>query len=532
MAGVSKDLVLRFMRLFRGSELSYGVLIPDNGIGTARTYDKTAGVAEFTAHLEGTMGLGICPATPEGLVYFAAIDVDNHTGTTNHQGICETVEKLKLPAIVTQTRRKGAHVYFFFPDGVQGSVLVPYLEGLTKHFKKYGDPIEVFPKQRILVGANKGNWINLPYFNADEGHRFAILETQPISLEEFLDWAESNPATIPRATKPTRDSQDKEEIETMNHSEAPPCIQRIFSGGIEEGARNNAIFALGTYLRIRGYEGDLSTALRTWNRIYFSPKLQDSHISDAARRLAGGGYNYRCSDHPLCDMCNREVCVNRAFGVRAKKEDDGSTPAPIITFQGLLKVLTNPPSYKLKVGPEEGEPWLVNVETDELFSFVIVRRKVFDSTGVLVPKMKDSSWEKIVASMNADRREIPAPLDAKPTAAVESAVLEFCRTAERPAVDGTPKLGKPKDLLMGRPVVLLDKETKQANVYFRSQDLELHLRRKRITSHRGRELWMVLAEMGCTYDAVSIDGSEVIAWMKPYTPFITVFEAPKVEERF
>lgn len=530
--GVDPSLAERFMRLFRGSQRTHGLLVPDGGIGSARTVDKPAGIAEFTAHLNGEVGLGICPATPEGLVFFAAIDVDNHNGATDHFGICEVVTKLGLPAIVTQTRRKGAHIYFFFPDGVQGSIVVPWLEGLAKHFLKFGNPVEVFPKQKILVGTNKGNWINLPYFSAEIGHRYAILETQPLGLDEFIEWAETNPATVPTNVTPTRTATDKEVIGTMNHSEAPPCIIRILEGGVEEGARSNAMFALGTYLRIREYEGDLVTALREWNKNLFSPKLADGQLTDAARRLAGGGYNYRCSDHPLCDTCDRPTCITREFGIHAKQEDIGTHKPVIITFKDLVKVLTNPPTYKLHVGPDEGEGWMINLETDELFIFMEVRKKVFDVTGTLIPKMKDSAWEKIVKALNTDRTEVPAPLDAKPTAAVEAAVMEFCRTAERPDAQGKPKFGSTKDLLMGRPVAMLDPDTKKPSVYFRSQDLELHLRRKRITSHKGRELWMVLSEMGCTYDEFKIDGAGVVAWAKPYTPFVTMFEAPKVEERF
>ena len=65
--------------------------------------DSEAGEAEFLAHLRGKTGLGIVPATADGLVYFGAIDVDNHDGTivTDHLGICEEVAKLGIPGIVT-----------------------------------------------------------------------------------------------------------------------------------------------------------------------------------------------------------------------------------------------------------------------------------------------------------------------------------------------------------------------------------------------------------------------------------------------
>jgi hypothetical protein len=515
-----EDLARRFLRVFKGSELTHGVLTPDGGIGTAKTHDYPAVVKDVVAHFEGRAGLGICPATPEGLVYFAAIDVDNHDGPTDHMAVCAEVARLKLTAIVTQTRRKGAHIYFFFPQGENGGKVLAWLHSLTSYFMPFGDPIEVFPKQRILAGKNKGSWLNLPYFDVANGHRHGIIEGVPIGLEEFLEWAETHPCTVP--TIKAERTKDVEDIETMSHAEAPPCIQELLKG-TPEGARSNALFAFGTYLRIRDWQGDIAEGMQHFNSLYLSPPMPIQHVRDAARRISLGSYGYKCQDHPLCDHCDKPTCVTREFGVASRRAD-----ATTIGFEGLIKVLTNPPTYQLRMG----ENCKVQLETDELFDFVVVRKRIFDTTGVLVPKLKSAAWEKMLSEMNTERVEVSAPNDAKPEAATESAVEEFCRTAERPGSDGLPRIGTPKDLLTGRPVAMRDPDTGELCVFFRSQDLEANLRRKRIMSHRGRELWMVLAAMGCNYDEFDLGGSTVVAWSKPFTPISVSIEPAKIEEMY
>lgn len=525
-----RDTVLRFMRLFRGSPRCHGRLEPDSGIGRASTVDSEAGEAEFLAHLRGKIGLGIVPATADGLVYFGAIDVDNHDGTivTDHLGICEEVAKLGIPGIVTQTRRKGAHIYFFFPQGAPGIDVVPWLESIAPNFKRFGDPIEVFPKQKILVGSNKGNWINLPYFDARRGHRFALMEGQRLTLEDFIEWAETHPATVPRREIP----KPKSKLEDLEHDDAPPCVQRILAEGVGEGSRDNAMFALGTYLRIREYAGDLREALDEWNRKLMRPRLSESRVSDAARRLAGGDYNYRCSDRPLCDLCDRPACQKRLFGIKAKLVEEPRSAG--IDFHGLTKILTDPPTYKLELGPSDGHgtTYSISLDSSDLFNFGAVRLRVFDAAGVMVPKMKDSSWQKILKELNDSRREIQAPNDASPSAPVEAALVEFCRTAERPLPDGRPKFGVPKDLLLGRPVVLPDFDTAEPRVFFRGQDFELFLRRKKINNFKSRDIWMIVADRGCTYDELKVGDTPIIAWSKPYEPFVVSFDAPQLDERF
>ena len=46
---------------------------------------------------------------------------------------------------------------------------------------------EIFPKQTMREQPYEvGNWLNMPYYNGDEGGRHAIIDNKPATLTEFL----------------------------------------------------------------------------------------------------------------------------------------------------------------------------------------------------------------------------------------------------------------------------------------------------------------------------------------------------------
>lgn len=43
---------------------------------------------------------------------------------------------------------------------------------------------------------------------------------------------------------------------------------------------------------------------------------------------------------------------------------------------------------------------------------------------------------------------------------------------------------------------------------------------------------MIVADRGCTYDELKVGDTPIIAWSKPYEPFVVSFDAPQLDERF
>ena len=99
---------------------------------------------------------------------------------------------------------------------------------------------EIFPKQEeILVErGDVGNFINLPYFDAEQTMRYAVKEDgDEADLTEFLDIVEA------RRTNP-KDFEKLKLGEPVNEFDQwAPCLSHMFSQGIPEGTRNTVMFA-------------------------------------------------------------------------------------------------------------------------------------------------------------------------------------------------------------------------------------------------------------------------------------------------
>ena len=76
----------RFLTLFKGNNRSFGQFNPKTK--KMITVEKTSTLANFEKHMSGDIGMGVVPVTDEGTCYFAAIDIDNHSGEViNHKEI-------------------------------------------------------------------------------------------------------------------------------------------------------------------------------------------------------------------------------------------------------------------------------------------------------------------------------------------------------------------------------------------------------------------------------------------------------------
>ena len=133
--------------------------------------------------------------------------------------------------------RRCPHLFFFtefFSAGVfrdKATEIAAYLG--------YGG-CEIFPKQEeILVERGDiGNFINLPYFDAEQTMRYAVKEDgSEADLTEFLDLIEA------RRIKPKHFEKLQLGEPVNEFDQWAPCLSHMFSQGIPEGTRNTVMFA-------------------------------------------------------------------------------------------------------------------------------------------------------------------------------------------------------------------------------------------------------------------------------------------------
>lgn len=146
---------------------------------------KTLTLAHFGRHLAGQKPIGVFPLSDEGLVKFAAVDLDE----PDWNAAVVMADLLPGDIFIEQSRSGNYHVFAFFSEPVEAWVV----RGLMKHAVRGAgkERVEIFPKQDSLRPGMLGNYINLPYFGDTRPIFLPAVPNDPLSLEHFLTGAEN-----------------------------------------------------------------------------------------------------------------------------------------------------------------------------------------------------------------------------------------------------------------------------------------------------------------------------------------------------
>ena len=280
----SDEVITAFKNLYYGYNKAHGKLeikgaepLTGKVQGKYQTIRNGATEQVWEDHLAGTCaGLGIIPLLDDGMsAQWAAIDID--VNDIDHDSLGKKVEDLGLPLVVCRSKSGGAHCYLFLEKPCLAKDVV---DALTNWSAALGYPgVEIFPKQteRELDPQTgtplPGNWINLPYFQAENTQRYCINRGEHLSLPEFIHLAE-----VSRADQSALN---------IRH------ITALFQGNAQspkslEG-RNGYLYSKGCSLRQRGAEEeeirfsliDLNQKATSTDHPNFSDgPLQDTEVED------------------------------------------------------------------------------------------------------------------------------------------------------------------------------------------------------------------------------------------------------------
>ena len=179
----------------------------------------------------------------------------------------------------------------------------------------YGES-EIFPKQikLHLDRGDVGNFLNLPYYDHDNGLRYAFLDDgTSASLDEFIALYEQYAQTPEEVVKLQVTDSGANEIIAKD---GPPCLQILCKQRISEGGRNNGLFNIGVYLR-KAFPDSWESEILRYNMEYLSPPLPLPEVNIVAKQLERKEYAYKCNDAPINAYCNKELCRTRKFGIGA-----------------------------------------------------------------------------------------------------------------------------------------------------------------------------------------------------------------------
>lgn len=490
------DLAQRFSDRFKGLERGHGtydlskpVSEGDKKKGRAMTVQRPLTLADWENHLAGTVGIGIVPIRDDGTVVWGAIDID----TYNLDLIQLSIKLNDSPLLVCRSKSGGAHIFCFTSEPVPARLMQERLARAAAAMG-YGG-VEIFPKQTELLTdrGDVGNWLNMPYFGGESSSRYCILNGDGVDPEAFLTAASGRQITLEQLRQFTL--VDESEYEAYI-PDGPPCLQIMCRNGITAGGRNNALMAIGVYLKM-AHPDDWRTRIEEYNRRVVSPPLDAGEVLMLVRSLEKKAYHYTCDKEPLASYCDKRTCVKRKYGVRG---GEGGDEVDFPMIGGLTKIETFPPIWFLDVEGHRMGP----MSTEDLQLQPRFQRVCIEQINRMPPQLKPNKWNQLINALLASVQTVEMPDDSSDAGLTWQHLEKFCT--------GRAQCSEFEELLVS------DKPfTDDVNglTYFKLQDFITYLERRRFKNMTPQQLAVLLRERGAQSERRKIKGKDVTLWIIP-----------------
>lgn len=323
--------------LFEGYSKAHGLFEPQGAKGRKVQGKADYGVgaatpADWRRHMRGEHpGIGVVPLLDDGKsVRWAAIDIDDHG--IDHAKLERLVDELNLPLALSKSKSDGAHLWAFFSEPVPAALAQTKLTEIAAALGHGG--CEIFPKQTTRSGSDPGNWINMPYFGQT---RRGVIGGREVKRAAWVEHAWARRMTLSQLTAVRIDNDQP-------FSDGPPCLEKLFAHGIDEGSRNTIMFNVGVYMRLKHGLDDFSQYLFAFNRNELNDPLPTKEMQNIAKSLTRKEYGYQCSASPLCNHCQPKLCRTRLFGI----DPNGEAALDWAYVAGTERYVRRSDNYELK----------------------------------------------------------------------------------------------------------------------------------------------------------------------------------------
>lgn len=493
MSVITAQQARRFAAAFAGNVEHYGRMsLNADGSKNVRTLNEPLPADAYARHLSGDGPfLGVVPIRSDNTCYFGAIDLDDDAA--DHHALERKVVELRLPLVVCRSKSGGAHLYCFGREQLPAARLVAALKRMRKLLGAEKNPngkgVEIFPKQVHIDGKGSGgNWINLPYYDHAQTNRYAVRDGRQLTLDEFLDHAVARSIT-------TDDLDAIGNPGTGTFADGPPCLESLDVDGFPAGTRNNGLFAAGLFFRLKNPTGWQEQLVKYNARI--ADPLPGGEVQELYKHIGDRQYTYSCGQEPLASLCQKKVCLKRQYGIGAAMSAKRMQSLPPLA--GLVKIMTDPPRYRIKVGETE-----ITLASEEVQQFPAFKSALFEKLNIVVATIKPHEWDDILRDLTDDMIEEPAPLEAGDRGLLVMFLNDFLLL--RAKADG------PEDVLRGLPW----ENASAGRVYFRAADLGGFLARRQFRRFNINEIYTILAsDADLTFCDMTIKGASVRLWSVP-----------------
>mgnify|MGYP003117274332 CR=1 FL=1 len=484
-----------FSEIFAGLKCAYGTYRIErqstNGksVGKAQVVKDLRTLSHWEGHLSGKGdALGIIPINEDNNCVWGCIDIDTYP--LDHKDLIDKIRKLGLPLVVCRSKSGGAHCFLFATTWISAQQMQETLQHIAASLG-YGG-CEIFPKQvkLFLDRGDVGNFLNMPYFDAEDGLRYAIKDDgQSATLHEFFEM-HKNYAQTPEQI----DGLVIEPEAGLPLKDGPPCLQVLARDKISEGGRNNGLFNLGVYLR-KAFPDSWEAEFLKYNSQYLDPPLALDEVNIVAKQLQKKDYAYKCSDTPICNFCNKELCKTRKYGIDAAVSG--------VVIANMRKYNSTPPVWFVDVGSQPLE-----LETDAIMNQTAFQRACVEQLNFMPMSVKKDMWEMRINGLLKEMAEhdgsiIEVSEDASIDGQFYEHLEEFCTSRQRAE--------NKEEILLRRPWT----DEEEDRTYFRLKDFDTFLKKQRFFEYKSHKIAQRLREINGQSTSIKLKGKAVRVWVIP-----------------
>ena len=485
----------RFAGIFDGLKIAYGTYRVDRTKTNGKTTGQAAVVKEprspslWEGHLSGEGdAIGIIPINEDSNCIWGCIDVDQYP--LDHLELVTKIRRMKLPLVVCRSKSGGAHCFLFTSDWISAKDMQSVLQHIAAALGFGGS--EIFPKQTSLnlKRGDVGNFLNLSYYDAEDGLRYAINDDgSAATLEEFFDLHTKYVQTPQQI-----DSLTIEEDTESAVQDGPPCLQILCKEHISEGGRNNGLFNIGVYLR-KAFPDSWEAEILIYNAKYLTPPLPLGEVNLVAKQLQKKDYAYKCKDAPINAYCNSQLCKTRRYGIEAGLSGT--------LIANLRKYNSNPPVWFLDVN---GTP--LELDTEGLMTQPTFQRACVEQLNFMPRTMSKGMWETRINQLlqemsDTDGSIVEVSQDASVQGQFYEFLEEFCTAMQ--------KAESREEILLRRPWT----DEEENRTYFRLKDFDAYLRKNRFFEYKSHKIAQRLRDINGEAVSLKIKGKATRVWAIP-----------------
>ena len=488
----------RFMNLFRGYELAHGQYrvkkkeADGKMSGRAVTVSEPATKINFEQHLSGNEYiLGIIMLRLNNSCNFGVIDIDIR-GQVKLNETLESLEKKirDTPLVLCRSKSGGAHLYLFCEPAIAAIDMVQKLNEFAASLGYGGS--EIFPKQISRANErDRGNWINLCYWDGDKTERYAIHKGKKLNLESFIDLAEKKTVTYEQL-----ENYQTELVDLFD--DGPPCLQHLMTMGFPEGGRNISLFNVGVYYRKKNPD-DWQEDLMKFNYEHVSTPLPSNEVNGLVKAVSKKDYAYTCRQSPICNYCEKSKCMKRDYGI------GGIGGGQTIEIDAITKYETENRSSVRWYIEVQGER--IEITTQQLLDQNQLQKICVEKQNKCPAKMPAPKWEHRINELLSSVEVIQDPDDASPQGQFEKVLDAF--------LTGKVQARHKDEIMNGKPW----NDTEDGKVFFRSEDLFIYLESRRFRYPSQHQVWSWLRLIGGDRKTFRIKGKVVKVWSVPTPEF-------------